>query len=166
MKLSLILPSIIGALAINGVACGRKGNSLKKERALQEPCKTPIQTVKKLEDLFQQKDAERLADLFTTDGMFMHTGSPTITGRDAIKAAFSSSFSMLEFDFEYTEMNEVVKSGTIAVVHAIGSITMPVPGGGGEEQTLHYREVIVLTKSSKLKSCKYGIAIVVSIPNS
>lgn len=96
------------------------------------------------EELLNASDAERIAALYTTDGLFMPQGFPTAIGRQAVLESYRAIFSNITLSIGF-DVDEVVTSGELAtaITRSNGTVRINATGGSAPEAN---RELFAFAK--------------------
>lgn len=96
------------------------------------------------EELLNASDAERIAALYTTDGLFMPQGFPTAIGRQAVLESYRAIFSNITLSIGF-DVDEVVTSGALAtaITRSNGTVRINATGGSAPEAN---RELFAFAK--------------------
>lgn len=86
------------------------------------------------ERMLNAADAERIATLYTADGIFMPQGFPTAAGRPAVLASYRAIFSNITLSITFA-VDEVTVSGGLAtaVTRSNGSVRVNATGASAPE---------------------------------
>ena len=96
------------------------------------------------EKLLHASDAESIARLYSTDGIFMPQGFPTADGREAVLDSYKAIFGNITLTIEFA-VDEVVAVGGMAtaLTRSNGSVRVNATGDESPEAN---REIFVLAK--------------------
>lgn len=86
------------------------------------------------EERLNASDAEAIAGLYASDGMFMPQGFPTAQGRPAILESYRAIFSNITLTIGF-DVDEVTVSGGLAtaITRSNGSVRVNATGASGPE---------------------------------
>ena len=96
------------------------------------------------EKLLNASGAESIADLYTSDGIFMPQGYPTAAGREAVLQSYRAIFETISLKVEF-KVDEVVLGEGIAtaLTRSTGSVRVKATGDEAPETN---REIFVLAQ--------------------
>lgn len=96
------------------------------------------------EQLLNASDAESIASLYASDGLFMPQGFPTASGREAVLESYRAIFSNITLSIGF-EIDEVVAVGDMAtaITRSAGSVRVNATGDSAPESN---REVFVFAQ--------------------
>lgn len=97
-------------------------------------------------DALNASDVNKVASLFTADGVLLATGAPTAAGNDQIKGTFQYVFDNFKYNLQVT-IGDVVVTGKNAFVSSTskGSYVVKASGQKADDE---YRELFVIEKVS------------------
>lgn len=96
------------------------------------------------EQLLNAADADRIAQLYASDGVFMPQGFPTAAGHEAVLASYRAIFGNIALSIAF-DVDEVVVGDGIAtaMTRSTGSVRVKATGDSAPESN---REVFVFAK--------------------
>lgn len=96
------------------------------------------------EERLNASDAEAIAELYASDGIFMPHGFPTAQGRPAVLASYGAIFSNITLTIGF-EVDEVKVSGGLAtaITRSKGTVRVNATGASSPES---HRELFVLSQ--------------------
>jgi len=96
------------------------------------------------EKLLNASDAERIAGLYSADGIFMPQGFPTAAGRQAVLQSYRAIFENITLTIEF-EVDEIVAGGGMAtaLTRSNGSVRVNATGDEAPESN---RELFVFAQ--------------------
>jgi len=101
-------------------------------------------TLAKYEELLNGSDAESIAELYSTDGIFMPQGFPTAVGREAVLQSYRDIFKSIALTIDF-EIEEIVadQEVAIALTRSNGSVRV---NRTGDESPESNREIFVFAR--------------------
>ena len=95
-------------------------------------------------DALNASDANKVASLFTADGVLLATGAPTAEGNAQVKGTFEYVFANFQYNLQVT-IGEVIVADKYAFVRSTskGSYIVKANGQKADDE---YRELFVLEK--------------------
>lgn len=95
-------------------------------------------------DALNASDVNKVASLFTADGVLLATGAPTASGNDQVKGTFQYVFDNFNYNLQLT-IGDVTVAGKNAFVSSTskGSYVVKATGQKADDD---YRELFVLEK--------------------
>jgi uncharacterized protein (TIGR02246 family) len=140
----LLLPLVLLA-AIPVAAAGAQTQSLPVVRS---PADAQLRTLlAAYETSLNAGDADRIAQLYTEDGVFMPAGFPTASSRPAVRGAYDAVFKNIRISIHFT-VDELTVNGDVAYArtHSAGTSTVVATGAGGPEAN---RELFIFARDAK-----------------
>ena len=95
-------------------------------------------------DALNASDVNKVASLFTADGVLLATGAPTASGIDQVKGTFQYVFDNFKYDLKVT-IGDVTVAGKYAFVSSTSKGSYVV-NANGETAPDEYRELFVIEK--------------------
>ena len=98
--------------------------------------RTKIETVlSSYETALNASDADAVMALYADDGVFMPQHSAPNVGKNAVRAAYTGVFKVIELDIKFTvdEILQVAPGWAIARTRSEGFVTVKATGGNGPE---------------------------------
>lgn len=95
-------------------------------------------------DALNASDVNKVASLFTADGVLLATGAPTASGIDQVKGTFQYVFDNFKYDLKVT-IGDVTVAGKYAFVSSTSKGSYVVKANG-ETAPDEYRELFVIEK--------------------
>ena len=89
-------------------------------------------------------DVNKVASLFTTDGVLLATGAPTASGNDQVKGTFQYVFDNFKYNLQVT-IGDVTVAGKYAFVSSTSKGSYVVKASGQTAQD-EFRELFVIEK--------------------
>ena len=95
-------------------------------------------------DALNASDVNKVASLFTADGVLLATGAPTASGNDQVKGTFQYVFDNFKYNLQVT-IGDVTVAGKYAFVSSTSKGTYVVKASG-QTAPDEYRELFVIEK--------------------
>jgi uncharacterized protein (TIGR02246 family) len=133
MKKILFLSTLIATVFISTSA-----NAQSKEKSAVE------KLFRTYFDALNASDVNKVASLFTEDGVLLATGAPTASGNEQVKGTFQYVFDNFKYDLQVT-IGDVTVAGKYAFVSSASKGTYVVKATG-QTAPDEYRELFVIEK--------------------
>jgi len=118
---------------------------ISNEAKSQSNEKVAVETlVRSYFDALNASDVNKVASLFTADGVLLATGAPTASGNDQVKGTFQYVFDNFKYNLQVT-IGDVTVAGKYAFVSSTSKGTYVVKASG-QTAPDEYRELFVIEK--------------------